>query len=338
MPPDPLPASIGPAASNFWLLRLVPSTAQGRWISGAVIFVLVFGVFATLGGVFDEKAEARIDTSVALFFATLLAYIIPIHHLIMQRSLAAWDQLRVHLPQDGELLAAYRQRILNKPLWWQVAILLAGLAAGLVHNALLLDGDELRLALTSPATLLSLLVTLVIWVIMTATISSLVENAILFKRLAGQVRIQVLDTHALTPFGSVAVSSTLALIGAQAAFPLLIAASDSQWITFVPGLIATGVPMVFLFLLPVIPVHRRIVGLKRATLERIGGKISACTTGDTPDYQALEPLLVYRREVLEAPEWPFDTTVIGRLALYLIIPPLTWIGAALIEILVDTAI
>ena len=28
----------------------------------------------------------------------------------------------------------------------------------------------------------------------------------------------------------------------------------------------------------------------------------------------------------------------GRLAIYLIIPPLTWIGAALIEILIDAAL
>ena len=55
-------------------------------------------------------------------------------------------------------------------------------------------------------------------------------------------------------------------------------------------------------------------------------------------YESLEPLLILRREVLSAPEWPFDTTTMGRLALYLIIPPLTWIGAALIEIVVDTAL
>jgi len=34
-------------------------------------------------------------------------------------------------------------------------------------------------------------------------------------------------------------------------------------------------------------------------------------------------------------EWPFDVGVITRLGLYLIIPPLTWIGAVLIERLVD---
>ena len=36
--------------------------------------------------------------------------------------------------------------------------------------------------------------------------------------------------------------------------------------------------------------------------------------------------------------WPFDTGALTRLSLYLIIPPLTWAGAALIERLVDSAL
>ena len=35
---------------------------------------------------------------------------------------------------------------------------------------------------------------------------------------------------------------------------------------------------------------------------------------------------------------PLVKYVMGRLAIYLIIPPLTWIGAALIEILIDAAL
>ena len=34
-------------------------------------------------------------------------------------------------------------------------------------------------------------------------------------------------------------------------------------------------------------------------------------------------------------EWPFDVGVMTRLAFYLVIPPLTWVGAALIENAVD---
>ena len=332
------PAAADPVGTNLWLLRLVPPGRWGRWLAGVSIFTLIFGVFAVFGGLFDDTLRDRLDTWVALFFATLLAYIVPVHHLIIQRSLTALEMLRPLLPGDGDSVDRYRRQILVKPVKQHLTVLLVGLCAGLAHNSLLLDEGELVLALMLPASLLSLIITLAIWIVMTATISSLIENAVLFKRLAERVRIDVLNTRALTPFGSVAVSSTLAMIGAQAAFPLLIAGSDSHWITFMPGLIATGVPMIFLFLLPVVPVHRRVTRAKQSKLAAVNADITAQADAPESGYASLEPLLVYRREVLDAPEWPFDTGALGRLALYLIIPPLTWIGAALIEILVDTAI
>ena len=49
-------------------------------------------------------------------------------------------------------------------------------------------------------------------------------------------------------------------------------------------------------------------------------------------------MLTYRHEVESTSEWPFDTSVMGRLGIYLVIPPLTWVGAALIEMLLDTVL
>jgi hypothetical protein len=46
------------------------------------------------------------------------------------------------------------------------------------------------------------------------------------------------------------------------------------------------------------------------------------------------PYLVYRREIAAVHEWPFDAGIATRLAFYLIIPPATWLGAALIGVAV----
>jgi hypothetical protein len=37
----------------------------------------------------------------------------------------------------------------------------------------------------------------------------------------------------------------------------------------------------------------------------------------------------------QASKWPFDMPTLTRLGLYLILPPLTWVAAALIENLVE---
>ena len=57
---------------------------------------------------------------------------------------------------------------------------------------------------------------------------------------------------------------------------------------------------------------------------------------DGETLNSLQPLLDYRRVIKQVSEWPFDSTVMFRLLFYFIIPPLTWVGAALIERLVDT--
>ena len=94
-----------------------------------------------------------------------------------------------------------------------------------------------------------------------------------------------------------------------------------------------------MFIIPVWPLHRRLVALKRQELARLLDKIQA-VPGDggvnlDADLDQLLPLLSYRREVSQLSTWPFDLGNITTLAFYLVIPPLTWVGAALIENLVN---
>jgi len=45
--------------------------------------------------------------------------------------------------------------------------------------------------------------------------------------------------------------------------------------------------------------------------------------------------LLRRRDTIEnAREWPLDTTALSRIAIYFIIPPIAWVGAAFVEQLV----
>ena len=134
-----------------------------------------------------------------------------------------------------------------------------------------------------------------------------------------------------------AVSSTLVVIGAQASFPIMWLGSVSDPWTTIPGVLATMPVLVFLFIAPIWPVHAKLRDAKRSELDRVQAQINAMArpAEEAFDHAALQPLLAYRREINAIPEWPFDLGVVTRLGLYLIIVPLTWIGAALIENLVD---
>jgi hypothetical protein len=96
--------------------------------------------------------------------------------------------------------------------------------------------------------------------------------------------------------------------------------------------------MVLLATWPIWPLHERLAEARRSLLDALNRQIASEPLPDPhhPESLArLAPLLSYRREILDVSEWPFDLGTMTRLGLYLIIPPLTWVGAALIERLVD---
>ena len=53
------------------------------------------------------------------------------------------------------------------------------------------------------------------------------------------------------------------------------------------------------------------------------------------DILTVESLLSHRDRVAQAPEWSTDTRGFSRAAFYLIVPPLAWVGAAIVEKGVD---
>jgi hypothetical protein len=92
------------------------------------------------------------------------------------------------------------------------------------------------------------------------------------------------------------------------------------------------------------PIHRRLSGLKAKALKSIAVRLEAFqgegeSSDPSPEKMAeLAPILAYRREITHLSTWPFDVSSVTRLILYLVIVPLTWAGAALIERLVDSVV
>lgn len=332
-----------PGGATVDLGRLFPMQPPllpgGRWLLGAVILTVLLGVFWACG-VFDRQTTG-VPWGPPLFFSVLIAYIVPIFGYISERTAAALDVLAPVLDATPAQQREWQRRIFVKPVRWFVAVMLIGLASGLAHNLLLYGsvGAAVAEAVASLPGGALVAGTLLVWIVLTMVVAGLLDNALLLNRLAHRARVQPFDTRRLRPFATVSVISTLALIGAQAAFPVMTLEGGVDPLAYIPGLLATGLPMLIIAALPVWPVHRRLAAAKRRMLTELNEHI--CTLplpqAERPESVAqLAPLLTYRREVALMSEWPFDVNVVARLGLYLIIPPLTWVGAALIEHLVET--
>lgn len=323
----------------LFLVRSLARLPGGRASAGLIIAAVLLSLFWSTGVFSGQSVGGRAgSTGAALFFSAFLAYIIPIFGYIIERTWSTLDQLRDAV--DVEHFEHWNSQVHMKKQSWLVSVLLVGTACGLVHNLLLFGspGELIRLAAGSTAVAAVVAGTQMTWIIVTVAFAALIDNALLLNRLARRSHIEPFCPEKLRPFATIAVISTLALIGAQAVFPVMFVDDQLSVVSYLPGLLATGVPMVLLAVLPVWPVHRRLAAAKQRLLTEVNQSISrlpAPHPSRPESVQALVSLLAYRREIRAISEWPFDVGVLARLALFLFIPPLTWVGAALVENLVN---
>ena len=324
---------------RLWILRLVPSVPGGRWLAAAMLFVVLAGLFLWVASAASDLGpnDQIPNWSVSLFFCLILAYVPPTFHLVTERTEAAFDALLPKLDLLPAEQARLRRQIGHKSVTWMLFNLAGGFALYLLQSLVLSGGWQrmIDFALAGPVEFAGAVGPLPVWLFMTCCLYALVDNARLFRSLSRRVPIDIHDPGALLPFGSMAVGSVLLIVGAQALFPVMwLGGEISPWTT-IPGLLATSVPLVYLVVAPIWPLHRRLQLAKRAAIGTVQAQINQVTAEQPARIETLTPLLAYRRELTATSEWPLSLGLLSQLGFYLIIVPITWVGAALIEILVD---
>lgn len=325
------------ASPKIWLLYLALPGRFGLIFTGVLIFVAMAVAFLAVG---DMRT---LYTSGALFFCAMCAYIVPVFCYINRISVRAVDALRAVLDMPEAEFLEFRQSISQQSLGWNLFVTAWGLAGGFFHLALIDSGRGTSFIeeVSSSVDFISDIGALLVWLVMTVTIWSLVQNAIRIGRLGHRLLpINLFRTEQLVPFAWVAISSCLSLIGSLALFPLLFIDRDTSLLTVLPGIIPIFIPMLAMLLLPMWPAHKLLKARKSEEIRLINASLDDLRSEEElyPDrerLQAINSLLDHRAHLQNVSDWPIDVGSISRLAFYLIIPPLTWVGAALIENLVD---
>lgn len=324
---------------KIWLLKLILPIRYGRLITGILMFAVLFPFF-----LIGTNSSSGLSTP-ALFFSSVIAYIIPVFSYITDKVKLALEDLRPSLDMDDASFNDRLSRLDSAGLVPSVLTLLFGLVLGFAHVSLIRGSAGLVLTemITSVPGFITIIGTLMVWTVMTIVTAGLIKQAAIFSRLgARDARLSLLNKRRLLPFARVSIISSLSIIGALALFPLMSIGGDINLVESLPGAIATLLPLVVMFIIPIWPVHRRLAVMKEEELNTIDEKVQSelqpngKVTLEHEQLDRLAPLLNYRREISNASTWPFDIGTLTRLSLYLILPPLTWVGAALIENLVDS--
>ena len=195
---------------------------------------------------------------------------------------------------------------------------------------------------------------LVAWVVVRNTLMFTLYGRTVFTDFAGAralsrvgaewTRVDLLDPGRLVPFARRGLRSVLLFVVPFSLASLLLLAPWASSVTLGTMGLVVAVALSAL-LVPVVGIHGRIRETKGRELERVRRAIvgdrsaleGSCIAAEA-ETARLTDLLAYRSYVESVSEWPFDAPSLVRFALYLAIPLGSWIGGALVERLLGTAL
>lgn len=303
--------------------------------SVGLLLVLLTALFWGSGTLFPDVLPDYADshrqiTGMALMLILAPAYLVGAGIVAQRRSLELVDALRPALPDPQ--LAAEAQATIRGALRsvWPLGLAL-GLALGLFNT----NPVE---AWTMPAAHVAVSLSfgqLVLWTVIGLLLVTRGVSARAFARLGEGVVFDPFRLDALRPLARSGLIDILVIAGALALSPLQALDAAFRWYNYQFALVV-AIPSAILFVtFPLWPLHRRIHREKAARLARMDAMLEQLPTDGTPEGLArLETLLAHRDRVKNLPTWPLGSALLYRIVLYLIIPPLAWVGAALVEMLV----
>ena len=340
--------------STPWELRLfdrIPLPAF--WVGvgiGATVFALflfytsLFGAtVGNLGAVAFEHgwlAEAIQD----LFLGFTLA----IAAASVRVTLRDFDALRPALEGKASDLEALRREILT---YRRTPLAIAGLGFGIVSGLITVITPEMWAGRRFPGWTHPAVIWLALrnfanwWCVARAMLLELMLGH-RFSRLGDHLAsLDLFDRTRLAPFGQRALRN-VSFWMLLAAF-LSLSYAGKGWATrSMPlALVALAGFAVAAFLLPLLGARQRLRQRKDAELARVRqalrearDRVLAPDAAERLAGGLLADLIAYERRVAEVPEWPLDASTLLRLALYLVLGLGSWVGAALVEWLVDAVL
>lgn len=248
--------------------------------------------------------------------------------LLLRRSVVLLRQVD-ELSPDHQFEARVRT-----PLW---VFALGAVIGGVYAVVFNLPVDSVR-DLTEGGSLLTVLVLcmILLWTCVGVILASRLFVASLFFDAGRAVPVDPYDQSTLEPFAHSGMSDMLLVVGALVLSAVQSIDATFRYENYLYGSIVALPAALVLLLWPMASVHGRLKACKSDELAAVNVLIRAAPKSlEQGDISPLETLLKRRDRIKDIPVWPLNTSMVSRLVVYGIIPPVAWIAAALVERLVE---
>ncbi len=177
------------------------------------------------------------------------------------------------------------------------------------------------------------------WAMIALVLFFTLHEHYILSRYGKYVQVNLYDLDRLNGFGRAALSGFLMTAGALAFMTLQSLDQRFVWGNYAIGLYV-GLPAAIAFmLLPTWTVHKNIKAEKTKAENEITAAISSSSSAlDNDSLTRLNGLIARREQIRHLRTWPMNVSIFSRLLFYVFIPPLAWLGAALMEVLLDSYI
>lgn len=263
-------------------------------------------------------------------FVLLPLWLLSCFIVTQRHTLALARQLEDYLPENHELAAGVRRFPTRSALFW----LFASAFYALAFNV---PGDQFpRVAAGDVPVITIFFGQVFIWVCVGLLLAIRLRVMSLFDRAGQVVRYAFFEQGNLRPFARIGMMDVAIIVGGLAVSTVQSLDAEFRLENYLTALLVAVPAGAILLLRPMWSLHRRLVAHKRELLEEVNILIAAVPEDATEDHMArLETLLQRRDRILSVQTWPLDIGIWSRLAFYVLIPPLAWVGAAVVEVVVS---
>lgn len=290
------------------------------------VSLLIYGVVYVFseGVSVRESIGARKTAGIFLLFSLLPSYLIFMMGLLWRRTEVVLSELKPMV--QPAIYAEVQARLHYLPpvgtLFVLAAVAFGAWQNGYFIRSLLSDGPFSGLDAAM------FLGNCLLWGVVGLMLCWRVRVSNGISNMGESLDLDIYRLDKLQPLARLATTEILVVAGAMAFMPLQSLDAKLDAANYLPGM-GVGIPAAaILFLLPLWGAHRNIVKRKAERLAVLYAQQDSISRDEIAD---LEPMTAHIDRVNSIPNWPIDVQMISRIFVYVVIAPLAWVCAALVE-------
>jgi hypothetical protein len=307
-------------------------------LSLQLVFFWLTGAFSLVEGADFWLTPVQTIGS-ALTLSTTTSFMVAVSRYLKQQTGGAFDQLVASGTVSRESAAPGMASLLSLTSTQKTAAAVAGIFFAWLNVPwpLVIDDLEKPIAITSAGIALG---TVLVWLIVALALTRRLVASNSLRVLGREhAKVDLLRMDGLLPFGRVGTLD-LAMVLITLSFTAFQSLdAELRWSSYRNSFIV-GFPFAIgLLLSPMIGIRQNVRAAKHAALEKLDAAIALAERKlEAQPLHYLNDLLRHRTAIKSAREWPLDTTAFSRIAIYIVIPPIAWVGSAVADVLIQTAI